>query len=168
MNVRVQGVSAGVVTYQVGVEIDDLTIATTNIGIRQKGTTAHNRLQGETHVGADSAPTTVLQVTGDFITTQVSQAYASPSTVTVTSSNSFKIAAASASYTINASGPGTAGQYLFIQWSADSGGARTVTYGTNFKSSGTQGSGGASKTATSLWISDGSAWWEVARQNNLA
>lgn len=164
----INDISAGTITTQTGIEIDDLTNGTTKIGIRQKGTNAHNRLVSKTYVGSDTAPTTQLQVLGDFCTTQTAVTMASPTSLTTTGSNSFKISAASGNFTVNASTAGTAGQFLFLQWSADAGGSRTITYGTNFNSTGTQTSGGASKAATSLWMSDGSAWREMCRTNSLA
>lgn len=42
---------------------------TTIMGIRQRGTNAHNRLNGNTMIGADSAPSHPLHVTGKILTT---------------------------------------------------------------------------------------------------
>lgn len=64
--------------------------------------------------------------------------------------------------TINASSPGIEGQIIYLQIANDSGGARTITFGTNFKPSATI-VGTASKSATIAFISNGVNWWELSR-----
>lgn len=157
---------AGTLTTQIGIRIGNLTKGTTNIAIQSLG--GESRHVGNFHVGADTTPTAKLQVTGTFAMTKVDVTFASPTSITVTSGSYFKISPCNANFTINASGGGTAGQLMIIQWSTDASGTRTVTYGTNFKPNGTQGAGGASTTATTTWISDGTSWWELSRQNNMA
>lgn len=73
-----------------------------------------------------------------------------------------------AAATINAANAGTAGQFLLIETNADASGTVTVTFGTRFRSSGTQATT-ASHTSTILFISDGSGnWIEVTRTTALA
>jgi hypothetical protein len=68
--------------------------------------------------------------------------------------------------TINAATAGLPGQHMWIIIVNDLGRGKTITFGTNFKSSGTL-AGTAGKTATIHFISDGTAWYEVARTLNL-
>lgn len=56
----------GTSTLQYGLYIEDLTADTTNIPIYQKGATGHNRLVADTQFGADTAPTTTVDVNGTF------------------------------------------------------------------------------------------------------
>ena len=94
--------------------------------------------------------------------------YASPTTVTVTNGNVFTVTTvdATGSVTFNASGAGTAGQHLYFIITNDGTSGKTITFGTNFKPSGTL-VGTTSKTATIEFISDGSSLWEVCRTTGL-
>lgn len=57
-------------TTWTGLHIEDNTVTTTNkIGVRQVGTNAHNRFNGSVKIGADSAPTVALDVTGAITAT---------------------------------------------------------------------------------------------------
>jgi hypothetical protein len=64
--------------------------------------------------------------------------------------------------TINASSAGTAGQFMWVLIANDATSGKVITFGTNFKSSGTL-TGTASKTITVAFISDGTAWYETLR-----
>lgn len=70
--------------------------------------------------------------------------------------------------TLNASAGGTAGQELLIRFTTDGTGGNVITYGTNFKSIGTHTLTGASKKFTSMFVSDGTDWCEVARTAALS
>lgn len=161
-----EATGAGTLTAQTGIRIANLVKATTNIAIQSLG--GENRFVGKVHAGSDSTPTTQLQVAGDLCTTLVTAAFvSSPVSLTTTSSNVFETTAVSGNFTVNASAAGTGGQYLIYKFTSDAGGTRVCTFGTNFKSSGTLATGGASKSAVIIFMSNGSAWWEIGRQNNL-
>lgn len=64
--------------------------------------------------------------------------------------------------TINASAAGTAGMRLWVLIVNDGTGAKTITFGTNFRASATV-VGTVSKAAVVMFISDGTAWFEVSR-----
>lgn len=64
--------------------------------------------------------------------------------------------------TINATTGGVAGQTLELMITNDAGGARTVTFGTNFRSTGTL-TGTASKVMLMEFWSDGTNWIEASR-----
>lgn len=68
--------------------------------------------------------------------------------------------------TINASTAGLPGQHMWIIVANDPAAARTITFGANLKSSGAL-TGTPGKSATLQFISDGAAWYEVARTANL-
>ena len=67
---------------------------------------------------------------------------------------------------LNASTGGLAGQHMWIIVSNDTVSAKTITFGANILSAGPL-RGSAGKSATLQFISDGSAWYEVARTQNL-
>ncbi len=68
--------------------------------------------------------------------------------------------------TINAATPGLAGQHMWIIIVNDQISAKTVSFGNNLKSAGPL-LGSPGKSATLQFISDGTAWYEVARTTNL-
>jgi hypothetical protein len=68
--------------------------------------------------------------------------------------------------TVNATTGGLAGQHMWIILVNDPASAKTITFGANLKSSGPL-TGTAGKSATIHFISDGTAWYEVARTANL-
>ena len=90
--------------------------------------------------------------------------YASPTSVTVTSGNVFETTTVNAtgSVTFNASGAGTAGQHMEIIIINDATSGKVITFGSNFRSSGTL-TGVPSKASTIKFVSDGTSWFEVAR-----
>jgi hypothetical protein len=68
--------------------------------------------------------------------------------------------------TITAATPGLPGQHMWIIIANDQISAKTVIFGGNFKSAGAL-TGSPGKSATLQFISDGTAWYEVARTANL-
>jgi hypothetical protein len=64
--------------------------------------------------------------------------------------------------TFNASTPGVSGQVLLVRINNDATSARTITFGTNLRSTGTV-VGTASKAITVTFISNGAAWVEASR-----
>lgn len=70
--------------------------------------------------------------------------------------------------TINLSAVGTAGQLLWIIFSTDGTGGNVITYGTNFRTTGTHTLTGASKKFTSHFISDGATFNELGRTAALS
>ena len=90
--------------------------------------------------------------------------YAGTITLDVTLGNLHKTTTvdATGNATINASGVGVAGQHMWILIVNDATSGKVITFGTNFKSTGTL-TGTTSKQATIHFISDGVSWSEVAR-----
>jgi len=68
--------------------------------------------------------------------------------------------------TINAATAGLAGQHMWVIIVNDQLSGKTVNFGNNFKSAGPL-LGSPGKSATLQFISDGTAWYEVARTANL-
>ncbi len=68
--------------------------------------------------------------------------------------------------TINAVTAGLPGQHMWVIIGNDQISAKTVSFGNNFKSAGPL-LGSPGKSATLQFISDGTAWYEVARTGNL-
>lgn len=68
--------------------------------------------------------------------------------------------------TINAATAGLAGQHMWVIVANDLLSPKTVSFGTNFRSTGAL-TGAPGKSATVQFISDGTAWFEVARTTNL-
>jgi hypothetical protein len=94
--------------------------------------------------------------------------YASSIALDVTAGDLHKTltAPAGGNSTINASTGGLPGQHMWIIISNDTVSAKTVTFGTNFRSSGPL-TGVSGKAATLQFVSDGAAWYEVGRMLNL-
>ena len=67
---------------------------------------------------------------------------------------------------INASTAGLPGQHMWIIVANDQFSAKTIAFGANFRSAGGL-VGAVGKTATIQFISDGAAWYEVGRTQNL-
>jgi hypothetical protein len=67
---------------------------------------------------------------------------------------------------INAATPGLPGQHMWVIIVNDQISGKTVSFGNNFKSAGPL-MGSAGKSTTLQFISDGVAWYEVARTGNL-
>jgi hypothetical protein len=90
-------------------------------------------------------------------------AYASTIALDVTAASLHKTTTvhATGDCTINASGVGTANQTIRIMVVNDATSGKVVTFGTNFKSTGTL-TGTASKAALLTFTSDGTAFWESA------
>jgi len=68
--------------------------------------------------------------------------------------------------TINAATAGLPGQHMWVIIVNDQISGKTVSFGNNFKSAGPL-MGSPGKSATLQFISDGTAWYEVARTGNL-
>jgi hypothetical protein len=68
--------------------------------------------------------------------------------------------------TIQAATGGLAGQHMWVIIANDQLSAKTITFGANLRSAGTL-TGTPGKAATLQFISDGTAWYEVARSTNL-
>lgn len=64
--------------------------------------------------------------------------------------------------TVNCDDPGSPGQLLILEIANDAGGARTITFGTNFRSTGTV-VGTASKSILVAFMSNGTKYMEIAR-----
>jgi hypothetical protein len=94
--------------------------------------------------------------------------YAPIITLDVTAGDMHKIATTNGlgNATVNATTSGLAGQHMWIIIANDPTSAKTVTFGANLKSAGAL-TGMAGKSATIHFISDGTAWYEVARTTNL-
>jgi len=94
--------------------------------------------------------------------------YAAVITLDVTAGDLHKTLTANSAgnATINASTGGLPGQHMWVLVANDRVNAKTVTFGVNFRSSGTL-AGTPGKTATVEFVSDGTSWYEVARTLNL-
>jgi hypothetical protein len=68
--------------------------------------------------------------------------------------------------TINAATGGLPGQHMWVIIVNDQLGAKTISFGNNFKSAGAL-TGTPGKSTALQFISDGTAWYEVARTTNL-
>lgn len=68
--------------------------------------------------------------------------------------------------TIRAATPGLAGQHMWVIIANDEISAKKITFGENLRGAGPL-TGAPGKTATLQFISDGTAWYEVARSTNL-
>jgi len=103
-----------------------------------------------------------------FISTMDTMTYSAAISLEVTAGDVHKTTTSNTAgdATINAATAGLAGQHMWIIIVNDLVRGKTITFGTNFKSSGTL-AGTAGKTATVHFISDGNAWYEVARTLNL-
>jgi hypothetical protein len=94
--------------------------------------------------------------------------YASAMTLDVTAGDMHKITTIPAigNATINAGTGGLPGQHMWIIIANDPMGARTIAFGSNLRSAGAL-TGAPNRSATIHFISDGVAWYEVARTANL-
>ena len=68
--------------------------------------------------------------------------------------------------TLNAATAGLPGQHMWIIITNDNSSAKTVTFGANLLNSGPL-AGALAKSATIHFVSDGTAWYEVARTVGL-
>jgi len=103
-----------------------------------------------------------------MIASMDTMAYAATMLLEVTAGDLHKTITANAvgNAAINAATGGLAGQHMWIIIVNDQISAKTITFGANFKSSGAL-TGATGKSATIHFISDGTAWYEVARTLNL-
>jgi len=103
-----------------------------------------------------------------FIAAMESMQYASTMTIETTAGDVHKTTTNNAvgNATLNAATPGLPGQHMWVIISNDQISAKTVTFGNNLRSAGPL-AGSPGKAATLQFISDGTAWYEVARSTNL-
>ena len=94
--------------------------------------------------------------------------YQAAMTLDVTSGDVHKIRTApnAGNATLAASTAGLAGQHMWIIIANDNTSAKTITFGANLLSAGPL-AGAAGKSATIHFVSDGTAWYEVARTVGL-
>ena len=94
--------------------------------------------------------------------------YAAKITLDVTAGDLHKLRTtdASPSATIDAATAGLEGQHMWIIISNDPNSGKTIRFGDHFRSAGPL-TGAADKSATLQFVSDGTAWYEVARTPNL-
>jgi hypothetical protein len=94
--------------------------------------------------------------------------YAGTVTLATTAGDVHKIVTDNAvgNATIRAANGGLAGQHMWVIVVNDQVSAKTITFGENLKSAG-QLAGRRGKSATLEFVSDGAAWYEVARTTNL-
>jgi hypothetical protein len=103
-----------------------------------------------------------------FIAAMESMPYARTVSLETTAGDVHKTTTSNAvgNATINAATAGLPGQHMWVIVVNDQISGKTVSFGTNFKSAGPL-MGSPGKSATLQFISDGSAWYEVARTGNL-
>lgn len=104
-------------------------------------------------------------VTKPFITVPSALTYASPTSVDVTLASCFTVTTVNAtgSVTFNATAGGTSGQEMTILITNDATSAKTITFGTNFLSTGTLTASAASRHTSIVFKSDGTNWYETGR-----
>ncbi len=103
-----------------------------------------------------------------FISAMETMTYAGAVTLETTAGDVHKTTTNNAigNATINAATGGLPGQHMWVIIVNDQLSAKTVSFGSNFKSAGPL-TGSPGKSATLQFISDGSVWYEVARTANL-
>jgi hypothetical protein len=103
-----------------------------------------------------------------FIASMETMTYASTVTLQTTAGDVHKTTTSNAigNATINAATGGLPGQHMWVIIVNDQLSAKTVSFGSNFKSAGPL-TGSPGKSATLQFISDGNVWYEVARTANL-
>jgi hypothetical protein len=101
---------------------------------------------------------------GTFAMNRQALTYASPTSVDVTLGNVFTVTTVNAtgSVTFNATAGGKAGTVITFIITNDATSAKTITFGTNFKTTATL-VGTASKSAVLTFTSDGTSWYESSR-----
>ncbi len=102
------------------------------------------------------------------IATMETMTYQPVMTLDVTAGDLHKIrtAPSGGNATLNASTGGLPGQHMWIIIANDSSSAKTIAFGSNFLSAGPV-TGVAGKSSTLQFVSDGTAWYEVARTAGL-
>jgi hypothetical protein len=103
-----------------------------------------------------------------FIASMETMAYAAAVRLETTAGDVHKTTTSNAvgNATINAATAGLAGQHMWVIIVNDQLSGKTISFGSNFKSAGPL-MGSPGKSATLQFISDGTAWYEVARTTNL-
>lgn len=112
-------------------------------------------------LGADQSAT----ITGRLVETPSALTYASPTSVDVTLASVYTVTTVNAtgSVTFNATAGGTAGQQMTILITNDATSAKTITFGTNFLSTGTLTASAASRHTSITFCSNGTSWFETGR-----
>lgn len=168
------GTGTGSITTQIGLDIQDLTKATTNIYLRALGTGSASKYsihQPWLRIGGSSAPALELDITGAFAT--------SKATVSLTADNQ-TVTTANRSYISLSSDNGTAGNRTFILAQSTVDGHRLVIEwtGTNageLIDDSAQGTAGNHRMSanwtptqydTISFISNGTDWIETGRSTN--
>ncbi len=131
---------------------------------------AQSLIKGKVRIGDNTDPTLQLEVGVGAITGNMdTMTYANPMTLDVTLGNLHKTTTVNATgnATVNASTAGSAGQHIWVLITNDATSVKTITFGTNFKSTGTITTTAVSKSAVVHFVSDGTSWYEVARATNL-
>ncbi len=176
------GISAGTDTflYRSGAQKWVFTCGTQLIETDSSGSLAvlrHTGTNGSLTIGASIAlnpnnataltlsSTQQVSVAKTFITTPSALTYASPTSVDVTLASCFTVTTVNAtgSVTFNATAGGTAGQEMTILITNDATSAKTITFGTNFLSTGTLTASAASRHTSITFKSDGTSWYETGR-----
>jgi hypothetical protein len=106
---------------------------------------------------------------GSVVTATASAGTYGSTIALVVASNKVTIAGVngtSATCTLNCAAVAPAGQWLIVETTADSSGTVTVTFGTHFRTTGTQATT-LSKISEILFIGDGTNWNEVARNTAM-
>ncbi len=99
------------------------------------------------------------------VSTPTSLTYASPTSVDVTLASCYTVTTVNAtgSVTFNATAGGTAGQEMTIIITNDATSAKTITFGTNFNTTGTLTASAVSRRTTITFKSDGTTFHETGR-----
>lgn len=101
-----------------------------------------------------------------FINSATTESFSGTMTITISSAKGTTRVIACTSNTaatLNASAGGTAGQELNFLFSTDGTAGNVITFGTNFKSTGTYTLASASKYYVACFISNGTYWIERSR-----
>jgi hypothetical protein len=103
-----------------------------------------------------------------FIASMETMTYAPAITLETTAGDVHKTTTSNAvgNATINAATGGLPGQHMWVIIVNDQLGAKTISFGNNFKSAGVL-TGTPGKSTALQFISDGTVWYEVARTTNL-
>jgi len=120
---------------------------------------------GEARVGGDSGRDVMAR---RFIAAMETMPYARTLSLETTAGDVHKTTTNNSvgNATINAATAGLPGQHMWVIITNDQISPKTVSFGNNFKSAGAL-TGTPGKSATLQFISDGTAWYEVARTRNL-
>lgn len=153
---------AGTITTLIGLDLTSLSGGTTTWGFQVGNYQSYH--QGKLGIGGTSAPVNTVDIQGGMLNFHaVTDTYGTVVSIDVTTGNVHDITTTTVgNATFNATTGGIAGEILIILIHNDNTAGRTITFGSNFHSSGTL-AGTAAKTATITFTSNGTAWYETAR-----